>query len=187
MTKLCPKCKIEKDILRFPPKNRNNKNGGGACYDCTNAADKARRERNPATYAAKNRRHYESHLQERIEKSMQREKAKREEDPTWHLSKWLATAYRMSLETYESRLKAQDFKCDCCGTPFDMTGEGKKKSPVRIDHDHKCCPGKNSCGKCVRGLLCHKCNITLGYLDRECQHFFAYLEGRKENNDVRIL
>ena len=34
-----------------------------------------------------------------------------------------------------------------------------------VDHNHKCCPGKKSCGKCVRGLLCHKCNIGQGHFD----------------------
>lgn len=27
-----------------------------------------------------------------------------------------------------------------------------------VDHDHACCPGKISCGKCVRGLICNPCN-----------------------------
>lgn len=27
-----------------------------------------------------------------------------------------------------------------------------------IDHDHACCPGRWSCGRCIRGLVCPSCN-----------------------------
>jgi hypothetical protein len=38
---------------------------------------------------------------------------------------------------------------------------GKTKA-LAVDHDHKCCPGRTSCGKCVRGLLCGPHNEQFG-------------------------
>jgi hypothetical protein len=38
---------------------------------------------------------------------------------------------------------------------------GKTKA-LAVDHDHKCCPGRTSCGKCVRGLLCGPHNEMFG-------------------------
>jgi recombination endonuclease VII len=33
---------------------------------------------------------------------------------------------------------------------------------VHVDHDHRCCSGEFSCGRCVRGFLCPGCNVGLG-------------------------
>lgn len=59
---------------------------------------------------------------------------------------------------YYKTLKAQSGKCKLCGI---NSGDIEPKK-FHIDHDHACCPGKKSCGKCIRGLLCSNCNTGLG-------------------------
>lgn len=49
--------------------------------------------------------------------------------------------------------------CDICEEPFNRDRDRQ----VVVDHDHTCCPGNKSCGKCVRGVLCPKCNWGLGH------------------------
>jgi Recombination endonuclease VII len=72
---------------------------------------------------------------------------------------------RMGLtpERYDEFLRLQGGGCAICG---------ERPAPgynLRVDHDHRCCPGDaKSCGKCIRGLLCGKCNTGLGqFLDSE--------------------
>jgi len=40
-------------------------------------------------------------------------------------------------------------------------------SKLCIDHNHKCCPDNHSCGKCLRGILCSRCNLTLGLFEND--------------------
>ena len=61
--------------------------------------------------------------------------------------------YNMTPQEYKQRLEKQNNKCACCGEPL--------VSP-QIDHDHSCCDGKYTCGKCTRDVLCGRCNSGLG-------------------------
>lgn len=69
--------------------------------------------------------------------------------------------YGLTLEDYDSILASQGGCCAICGTanPGGRWGEAGR---FHVDHDHSCCPGKESCGECVRGLLCAPCNVGLG-------------------------
>lgn len=65
--------------------------------------------------------------------------------------------YSITEEQYQALLTAQQGGCYIC----------HRKAGARrhsVDHDHSCCNGPISCGKCVRGLLCNKCNKFLGHI-----------------------
>ena len=65
--------------------------------------------------------------------------------------------FGLDREAFDAMLHAQGGACAICGT----TDPGK--SYWNVDHDHSCCaPGSPVCGKCVRGLLCSRCNHGLG-------------------------
>ena len=60
--------------------------------------------------------------------------------------------YGITYDQWESMHNAQGNVCAICA----------RKEKLLVDHDHSCCAGQTSCGKCVRGLICFKCNVTLG-------------------------
>lgn len=64
----------------------------------------------------------------------------------------------MTEDSYALLLESQGGTCAICRTSDPGSGS------FRVDHDHACCPGDRSCGQCVRGLLCHNCNVALGLL-----------------------
>jgi hypothetical protein len=55
---------------------------------------------------------------------------------------------------------------ECLGCRARPTVTGRK---LYVDHDHACCPGPESCGECVRGLLCMVCNWVVGRVRDDAQ------------------
>jgi hypothetical protein len=70
----------------------------------------------------------------------------------------LMEKYGLTPEALEDMIKAQDGRCAVCREEFDA----EKHNGICVDHDHSCCPGEKTCGKCVRGILCDCCNKLLG-------------------------
>ena len=78
--------------------------------------------------------------------------------------------FNLTPEQYIDLSNAQNNVCKICNN-----SENKRLS---IDHDHSCCNGQFSCGKCIRGLICSRCNRTLGMVndDKELlQKMIRYL------------
>jgi len=69
--------------------------------------------------------------------------------------------YGITLDQYQQMLVLQNNLCLLCKQTFDFNDNVGYGSPV-IDHDHGCCSGTKSCGKCIRGVIHRRCNIGLG-------------------------
>lgn len=67
--------------------------------------------------------------------------------------------YGLTRDDYVDLEKSQNGLCKICGE------KEKYNKRLSIDHDHTCCSGPTSCGKCVRGLLCSRCNKVLGQIN----------------------
>ena len=91
---------------------------------------------------------------------------KREYNRNWQRANWdrdrqraaqIKHRFGMTADEYDAILREQGGVCAVCGKTPEENGRY-----LAVDHDHSCCPGKRSCGECVRGLLCISCNAGIG-------------------------
>lgn len=69
--------------------------------------------------------------------------------PAERSAAWRKQRVGITQEEFDALLASQNGICaGGCGRPA-----------TDLDHDHACCPGRRSCGKCVRGILCTTCNL----------------------------
>lgn len=76
-------------------------------------------------------------------------------DGIWQKKRRLADK-GITQEQHDAALVAQGGVCAICGSDYPGA------YTWHIDHDHSCCPTLKACGLCFRGLLCAKCNRSLG-------------------------
>lgn len=62
--------------------------------------------------------------------------------------------YNIDKFQFDAMYFEQDGTCAIC----------HEAEATHVDHDHACCSDNQSCGRCVRGLLCHSCNVAIGLL-----------------------
>jgi Recombination endonuclease VII len=136
--KKCNRCGLEKELSSFRL-NRARKDGVSTyCSPCEREYQKTRYH-NP-----------EKHKQIKMDRIIYLQN-RRDSSRKWYLR----TTYNISSEQYLEMLQKNNDSCWICNE--------KKDYWLHVDHDHSCCPGSKSCGKCVRGLLCHNCNSMLGH------------------------
>lgn len=85
-------------------------------------------------------------------------------NPEARLVRLAANTYGVSIE--EARRLRSISACEACGADLDLSvGQGKKSRA--IDHDH-------ATGR-VRGVLCQRCNLTLGLVEDSTELLDALL------------
>jgi hypothetical protein len=95
--------------------------------------------------------------------------------------------YGVTPEAAAEMLAGQGGMCPICDKDISKS--------YFVDHDHACCPGRKSCGKCVRSLLCSLCNTGIGYLQDDAALLmkaaeYLILRGRSpysESEAARVL
>lgn len=159
--KQCTRCHEQKSLGDFA--------GGGKhawCKPCYNSycrekrqaeTDEQRESRKRARNAKikENQKHVRS-----LERAAYRKRRELnpEERANYYWQRHLKHDYNLTVEQWYQMLDAQGGVCGICKKP-PVAGQRR----FAVDHDHTCCPGFGSCGKCIRGLLCSYCNTKIEF------------------------
>jgi Autographiviridae endonuclease VII len=82
-----------------------------------------------------------------------------EEQTRYNRNAALKRLYGLTLEAYERLLAAQGGVCAICGKPPGANGGPGTRRFLAVDHNHATDE--------VRGLLCHHCNVAIGYFHED--------------------
>jgi hypothetical protein len=164
MTKVCSRCRIEKEWSEFNFR-RSGKRAGrprGWCRVCDNIAVREWKENNPEKAEANK------------ERTRLKRKKLRETNPEAVMAKnrkdHLERKVGIGQEGYDFLLSLQDGKCALCrrGDPGQKCWRPNTQY-FAIDHDHSHHPDDpiKMCWQCIRGLLCYPCNgVFLGHAEK---------------------
>jgi hypothetical protein len=142
-TKECRDCGKVKPLTDFPTRRDALDGHHWWCLDCKRARERA--------YGRAYRDRHPEQKRQNARKYVRKDSVRRQRSALT-----LQGKYGLTPEQFEAKLAAQGGKCPFCP-------DGAEISTWDVDHDHMCCPGSQTCGKCLRDILCHKHNIGLGY------------------------
>ncbi len=77
------------------------------------------------------------------------------------MRKLTVNSHNLSWTAYKMMEERQGGKCAICGI--------KPDKQLSVDHDHRCCNSRSSCGACIRELLCSDCNLGLANFKEDPQ------------------
>jgi hypothetical protein len=146
--KKCTKCRETKPVSEFYL-NKGHKDGHTSqCGKCLTEGARKYNLAHPEKKRERDKKYRAEHLEEKREYGRVYAATHRKEDSERHLM----AVYGMKSTDYEALLAAQGGRCAVCGTEF----PGGRHRRLVVDHDHFT--------RGIRGLLCHNCNVGIGYL-----------------------
>lgn len=100
------------------------------------------------------------------------------------LSAQYKSKYGITLDERDAMIEAQGGRCANPGCRVSDPGP----KGWMTDHDHNCCPTPETCGRCIRGIVCMSCNLALGHsgdsierLEGLIEYLRLYEPNQKEN------
>lgn len=152
-----PKCKNTAGarLRRVRNASRTHRN----CYRCAQTKPAAEFISPWHTYCGDCHKAYNRDWEPSAASRARRRQRKRENEP-YDRGTRVQYLYGISPEKYAGLLAAQDGRCAICRD----ADPGGRWNTWHVDHDHGHCSGKRACETCVRGILCNRCNLALGYL-----------------------
>lgn len=168
--KTCTKCKTEKHYTEYRKDKRYADGYTTWCKACYLESSNKWRDSNRDRVRELDRNRHANRTPEQIAKDQEYER------------KRSLARHGLTVEEYNRILESQGNCCAICKSP-----EPNGKGLWHIDHDHECCDSVHSCGNCIRGLLCHSCNVAVGLFNDDVsliEKAIRYLEKANDSKSV---
>jgi hypothetical protein len=151
----CVDCSCVKPVSEFRRQGKHSRRA--QCISCENDGQRDKRAADPNT-AAKDRRYYQRYRASRLLDARQRYAA----NPRQARDRALRRLYGITVEDYDRMFADQSGACLLCD---------RTDVVLVVDHDHDT--------GAIRGLLCHRCNLLLGQVEKiGLTKFARYLAGQ---------